>query len=562
MKRVCLFAAFTLLCFTNLIAQTQTVGLFTRVVGSYDSGYILFPPVQNSDTTYLIDRCGKLVHKWPSSYTAGADAYLQQDGSILRSGHYPNAIFDSCNCGIGGIIERIDWSGNVVWHYIISDNVQVHNHDIWPMANGNILVDVWEIIDTTEALAKGRNPSLLGNRIYSPKVMEIKPIGTDSAEVVWQWRLWDHIVQDYDTKKPNYGTVKDHPELVNVNYINLAVSTPKNPNWTHFNSVAYNEERDEILLSFHHFNEICIIDHSTTTAQAASHTGGTHNKGGDILYRWGNPAVYNSGTATDVKLFQQHDPEWILHGKYKGQIMVFNNGLGRPGGSLGTSVDIIDPLDSLGGYSLLADGTYGPVAPSWTYPSAISPSFYSTVMGSAQVLPNGNILIDNATSGKFFEIDSTDNIVWQYVNPVSNGAPVAQYSSVPMNFVYRCYFYPATYPAFASHIPYSGDPIESDPIPVDCDTTVVGPDNVPAVTQQKNILVFPNPATNSITVQVFGKLAIKKLIVSDITGRVLQVVVNPTQKQHIDVSGLAVGVYLLQSEDTNGLLDQIKFVKQ
>jgi len=550
-----------LFCFTQVFAQTQTVGLFTRIVGSYDSGYILFPPYQNSDTTYLINRCGQLIHKWPSTYTPGADAYLLPDGSLLRAGHYPNVIFDSCGCGIGGIIERIDWNGNVVWHYIISDNSQVQSHDIFPLPNGNILVDVWENISAHDALAAGRDPAILGTRLYSPKVIEIKPIGTSSAQIVWTWRLWDHLIQDRDPVKPNYGIVSNHPELVNINFINYAAEPSKAPDWTHLNSVAYNPTLDQVLLSFRNFNEICIIDHSTDSAMAAGHKGGKYSKGGDLIYRWGNPAVYGRGTTADVKLFEQHDPEWITSGKYNGQIMIFNNGLGRLA-PYGSTIDIINPpIDSSGNYSLAAGGTYGPSSSSYSYPPLPSTSFFSTNMGSAQVVPNGDILIDNANSGNFFEIDSNNNIVWQYVNPVSGGAPLAQYKPAIGNSVYRCLFYPANYAAFTTHSMDPGKPIELNPLPNDCDSTIIsGTPLISAVQQQ--IAIYPNPSTGIVTLQTSGTAAIRNIAIMDMAGRLLQTVTHIAYKQQIDVSKLADGIYLLKTEDVNGNITQTKLIRQ
>jgi len=87
MTKIYLFTFFLLFHCSNLIAQT--VGLFTHLKGSEDDGYMLFSPLTNSDTTYLIDKCGKLVHKWASIYNPGADVYLLPDGTLLRSGHYP-----------------------------------------------------------------------------------------------------------------------------------------------------------------------------------------------------------------------------------------------------------------------------------------------------------------------------------------------------------------------------------------------------------------------------------------------------------------------------------------
>jgi hypothetical protein len=540
MKKIYLFTCLLFFCLNHSYAQIS-VGLFTHLSGSDDDGYVLFAPTQNCDTTYLIDKCGRLVHKWPSKYTPGLDVYLLPDGSLLRSGHYLNSLFDICNCGTGGIIERIDWSGNVVWHYIISDTLQVQSHDIHYMPNGHILVDVWENIKGADAIAAGRKPTLLGGNLYSPKVMELVPVGTDSAVVVWQWRAWDHLIQDYDGTKANYGTVANHPELINLNYMNLAADPAMSPDWTHMNAVVYNQDLDQVMVSAHNFDEIWIIDHSTTTAEAATHAGGKHGKGGDLLYRWGNPVAYNKGIASDTKFFQQHNCTWISNGKYKGQIMVFNNGLGRPGRSA-SSVDIIKPpVDTAGNYTLLPGGTYGPDTLTWTYESSPPSDLYSMYMGGAQMLPNGNILITEAMSGHFIEIDSNKNTVWEYVNPVDDGAPVSQGKIVSLNEVYRCVFYPSEYPAFSIDTVKPGTtPIESFPISYICNVNL----NTPYIKPNMAAIdIYPNPANVSITVQSQNIESIKLM---DISGReLINEKYNYTQRAEINTAELANGIYIL-----------------
>ncbi|MDP7430423.1 MAG: hypothetical protein QGG97_02610, partial [Flavobacteriales bacterium] len=101
MKRI----LFILLCYPLfIIGQNQTVGLFQYDIGSFD-GYTLFSP---SETTYLIDNCGRLVHSWQSSYNPGNSAYLLEDGYLLRTCRISNSIFSGG--GSGGRIEKTDWN--------------------------------------------------------------------------------------------------------------------------------------------------------------------------------------------------------------------------------------------------------------------------------------------------------------------------------------------------------------------------------------------------------------------------------------------------------------------
>ena len=58
----------------------------------------------------------------------------------------------------------------------------------------------------------GSTPSSIA---YQPdSLIEIKPMGKTGGEVVWEWHLWDHLIQDADKDKANFGDVGAHPERV------------------------------------------------------------------------------------------------------------------------------------------------------------------------------------------------------------------------------------------------------------------------------------------------------------------------------------------------------------
>jgi hypothetical protein len=195
-----------------------------------------------------------------------------------------------------------------------------------------------------------------------------------------------------------------------------------NPDWTHFNAVDYNADLDQILVSTPEFSEIWVIDHATTTAEAASHSGGRRGKGGDLLCRWGNPANYRSGTPADKRLFYQHNAQWIPNGlPGAGHVLVFNNGSRRPDGSYSSVDEIILPVDSDGIYPHDEGKAWGPAEPVWSYSAPTKGDFFSSFISGTHRLPNGNTMICSGANGTLFEVTPEKEIVWKYVNPAKGG---------------------------------------------------------------------------------------------------------------------------------------------
>jgi hypothetical protein len=514
MKKVFPILLTLLSCTCYLAIAQPTVGLKLHQKGSLDSGYVLFAPIGNN-TTYLIDKCGKQVHSWTSKYGPGLSVYLLPDGNLLRTGMIIDSNKFLGGAGVGGMIEKIDWNGNLLWSYRLCDSVQCQHHDIEPMPNGNILAVVWENRSLTAARNAGRRPLNEPMSVWSEKIVELKPTGTNGAEIVWEWKVWDHLAQSYDSKAPNYDSIPLHPELIDINYNSIS-----SQDWLHINSVKYNPDLDQIVVSNHNWSEIWIIDHSTTTAQAATHTGGKCKKGGDLLYRWGNPAAYRRGTAADQKLFQQHDPYWIPKGlPNAGKIMIFNNGLNRPAGAYSSVETITTPFNITTNSYSTKTMPYLPSQSDWIYTAITKPSFYSPFISGAQMLTNGNILICNGNSGDLFEINSSKEKVWEYINPVNSQGPVSQGTKASFA-VFRCGFYAKDYPAFTGKKLIAGNPIELNPIAYNCYTdSSTNHTNGIAINSYQNDFTVINPFSGELKVKANHWAGKINLDLYDLTGR-------------------------------------------
>jgi hypothetical protein len=381
---------------TSVAASQEPGG--TRTAEKSFGNLYLFSPIRSTET-YLMDSTGVAIYTWQSDYTPGNSVYLLENGNVLRTGGLRSGSFDAG--GAGGIVQEIAPDSSVVWEFqYASSRVQQH-HDIEQMPNGNILMIAWESKTKVEAIAAGRDPNLLGDgELWPDHVIEIDPA---SNEIVWEWHVWDHLIQDYDATKPNFGVIAEHPELIDLNHTNRQAGA----DWNHVNAIDYNADLDQILLSVHGFSEIWIIDHNTTTQEAAG-------LAGDLLYRWGNPQAYDAGSATDQQFYVQHDAQWIPDGyPGGGNILVFNNGDRRT--RTYSSVDeIVPPLNPDGSYSLTSESVYGPAAAAWSYTAASPSDFYADHISGAQRLANGNTLICSGTEGRFFEVTPEGEISWQY----------------------------------------------------------------------------------------------------------------------------------------------------
>jgi len=388
-----------------------------------NEGQILFAPLQ-STTTYLIDSNGDINHTWSSDYIPAASVYMQEDGAILRT-----IKLSISGGGASGGVQKITWDGDLIWDFRYYTDEYLSHHDIEVLPNGNILMIAWEYKTRNEAIEAGRDPNKLnGNTLRPDHVIEVEPTGPTSGKIVWEWHVWDHLIQDYDPTKNNYGVVGDHPELIDINFGNHG------SDWLHTNSIDYHEEFDQIVLSVREFGEIWVIDHSTTTEEAASHTGGRYGKGGDILYRWGNPMTYRAGTIDEKKLFGQHDATWVEPGiPGDGNIIVYNNGIGRPGTDYTSIDEIVPPVDENGNYTLIPGEPYEPEEQTWIYET----DYYSLILGGAQRIPNGNTMICLGFGGQFLEVTPEKEIVWDYENPYPN--PLT-------NNVFKLVYYPPKEP--------------------------------------------------------------------------------------------------------------------
>jgi len=359
-------------------------------------GYVTMIAPSGSNSITLLDTSSRVVKSLTGlTGMTGYSSHMVPGGSIWRSVGTNNSTFRGG--GIHGRVQKIDYAGKLLFDYTISNSLQCAHHDICPMPNGNVLVIVYEYKTAAESTAKG-GPSAIR---YNEKLIELKPTGLNTADIVWEWSLWDHLCQTTNASLNNHvASVLNNPHMLNVNYIN------NKTDWVHMNGVDYNEELDQIVLSSHYLNEMWVIDHSLSKEEMKLNTGGRYGVGGGFLYRWGNPAAYGASGTTIFKVM--HDAHWVPKGSPRAGMLAAVNNQGVSNSQ--TAIDYFKPTWDGINYSRNPGQAYPPN----TYNFRHAANGYTSNMGSAQELPNGNILVCLAIASRVYEVDSTGKQLWNY----------------------------------------------------------------------------------------------------------------------------------------------------
>src|SRR5262245_15104635 len=253
-----------------------------------------------------------------------------------------------------------------------------HHHDGRLLRNGNVLLLCSAPLPT--AIARRVRGGLAGSEQPGGAINSDYPLErTPEGRTVWEWRAWDHMEPE------------EYP-----------ITSPSDPRteWTHGNAVTELADGN-LLLSFRQISTLVRINRGT----------------GNIDWKLGPPPL--SG---------QHAPVPLPNGN----ILLFDNGPFRvdTGAQPFSRALEINPATK---------------QIEWTYQDGINPGsrhfFFSSRISNAERLPNGNTLINEGLYGRFFEVTSGGDVVWEYVNPYFG--PTTTEAKGQMNNVFRVYRYTA-----------------------------------------------------------------------------------------------------------------------
>jgi hypothetical protein len=169
------------------------------------------------------------------------------------------------------------------------------------MSNGNFLIlgSEYKVIKDYYTSETDENAARKDTKVMADVILEFTPRG----EVVWEWHAFDYL----DPFRIGYGTLG--------NYWNTR-GFQEMADWTHGNSVVYDENDDAVLINFRFLSSIVKINKKTK----------------EIEWIFGEPSGYSD--ELKGKLISLTGGEWFWHEHSHcltdyGTLLIFNNALSQ-----------------------------------------------------------------------------------------------------------------------------------------------------------------------------------------------------------------------------------------
>jgi uncharacterized membrane protein YgcG len=427
------------------------------------NGYTMIGP-------YLIDMKGNVCHVFKQGGT------IYEDGTMYGSG--------------GMAFAKYDWDGNVIF------DLEETRPDYRPHHDSNLIFNkalnaetviyiANETLTHDELIAAGADPS----RTSSGTRMDCLVERDQNNNVVWEWCMYDHLVQDLYPDKDNYvgkgKKISDYPGKLDFSHGRVV---------NHCNGFDYSPELGHIVFDDVR-GEMWIIDHDGTfvAGDPEKSIELAASEKGDFLWRFGDPEMYDQGDSTHKQMGTTHDAQFIKKGRpgYP-NLMIYNNGAGMGVAVAQSTIMEINPY--LNAQGITTDSYVNPpeagykAEPSrrgggkrgggkdrgkggggkrggggkgggsrlisnqlvWEFRNNQESGMLSTNGGNCIRLYNGNSLASNKVHGHFVEVTPEFEIVWEYVNPVCRTGvkKIITPEDYDLHPAGRTDRYPWNYPAF------------------------------------------------------------------------------------------------------------------
>ena len=411
-------AAFALNAQVSAYPSDPQTGVTIIDADKVEPGYVLYTPLRGDPSqgtatvTYLINVYGEVVHMWPQTTGAGQYASLLPDGRLLYASQADKDV--DVPAGDGGMLQIIDWDGNVEWSY---ENFYLH-HDQEMLPDGNIAALIYSIVpDDIVPQIQGGLPGteLEDGAIWGDSIIEID----EDGNIVHQIDVWDYLDPVEDAL---------HPDL-NRN------------EWTHANSLRYVESNpitgtEAYLVSHRQISVVALVDRET----------------GELIWKWGHN-----------NLAQQHDARMLENGN----VLIFDNGEDPRD----TATGHIVPRSRI----VEVDPRTNEIV--WTYlsPGALAWRFFSSLISGAHRTPNGNTFITEGMPGRLFEVTPEGEIVWEYITP--HGRLIEGAEPSMETWIFRATKYTPDEIDFPDDLPGPMERLSVEPADDDGDTDDAGDDD-------------------------------------------------------------------------------------